>query len=137
MRSFLCFFFCWTLTACDSPSPAFQGAVASRHDIDGNTYSVYVKGNRAQAIRTNFARRPDIRLIADQAEMAIETASGCPVTQIYGDVALLTGVLDCARPILPNEPAKFIKPPRRGLTCMGDSMTSQWGGWRNVTLDCY
>lgn len=137
MRSLLCVFLFWTLVACDSPSPAFHGADVSRHDIGGNTFSVYVKGGQAQAIRTNFAKHPDIRVIAFQAETAIETASGCPVTEIYGDVALLTGTLDCGRPIIPEHRAKWVKPPRHGLMCLGETSASHWGDWHDVTLECF
>lgn len=137
MRSLLCLFLCWLLSACDSPSPVFHGADASRHEIGGNTFSVYVKGGHAQAIRTNFAKRPDIRVIALQAETAIEAASGCPVIEIYGDVALLTGTLNCGQKIVPEERAKLVKPPRRWLTCVGESSASHWGEWHDVTLDCF
>lgn len=137
MRYLLCFLFAVLLSACDSPFPAFRGADVSRHDISGNSFSVYIRGENAQAVRTNFAKRLDIRVISLQAEMAIETASGCNLVEIYGDVALLTGVLDCSRPVSKSERAKWVQPPRRGLTCLGESSPSRWGDWRDVTLDCF
>ena len=137
MRFPLCFLLGWLLCACDSPSPAFSGAEASRHEVGSNTFSVYVKNGQAQSIRTNFAKRPDIRSVARQAETAKEAASGCPVVKIYGDVALLNGTLDCSQPIRPNEWAVWSKPPRRGMTCVGESSASRRGDWRDVTLDCF
>lgn len=137
MRSLLRLFMFGLLSACDQPSPAFYGAEASRHEIGGNLFSVYVKAEQAQAIRTNFAKRPDISNIAQQAETAMEAASGCPVVEIYGDVALMNGTLDCSKPLVPGQRARWVKPPRRGWTCLGDSRASHWGDWSDVTLECF
>lgn len=137
MRSLLCLLMCGMISACDSPSPAFHGAEASQHEVGGNVFSVYVKTGQAQAIRTNFAKRPDIRAIARQAETAMEAASGCSVVEIYGDVALLNGTLECSQPLDPGQRARWVKPPRRGWTCLGDSRASHWGDWSDVTLECF
>ncbi|SHG87615.1 hypothetical protein [Cognatishimia maritima] len=137
MRFPLCFSVCTALLACDSPAPAFRNADATKHVIGGNQYSVYVTETQAQAIRTSFAPRPDIRTIARQAETAIETASGCSVTEIQGDVALLTGQLDCTKRPVAGEWAAWKAPRKRGLRCQGESVASHWGDWRNVSLECF
>ena len=137
MRFLLCFSVCMALFACDSPSPAFLHANASKHMVGGNQYSVYVTETQAQAIRTNFATRPEMRIIARQAETAIEVASGCSVTEIHGDVALLTGQLDCTKRPVAGEWAEWKTPRKRGLRCQGESIASNWGDWRNISLDCF
>lgn len=136
MRSFLCLLVLFSFSACDTPSPAFTGVEVSRHDIGGNLYAVYVKGARAQAIRTNFAQSPDIRAISRQAEMAIEQAAQCSVSEIFGDVAVLNAILDCSIPMVANQWAKWAKPTRRHLRCHGDSRHYRWGIGLDVSLEC-
>ena len=121
---------------CDSPSPEYRDAQVSRQVIGEHSFTVYFTQSKAQAIRTNFAKRPDIRVIARQAEQAIERATGCPVSEIYGDVALLDGVLDCSKPVVAGEWAQWKRPLRSGLICDGYSQISRWGDWQDITLEC-
>ncbi|MFY0594855.1 MAG: hypothetical protein JXQ85_00355 [Cognatishimia sp.] len=137
MRYFLCSFVLLGLVACDSPSIEFMDGEKSVHEIGGHSFSVHVKGDRAQVIRTNFAKKPDIRVISRQAERAIEEAAHCPVTEIYGDVAVMVGQLDCSKPLKVGEWAKWTAPPRRSLICDGQSSPSRWGGWSDILLECY
>jgi len=108
----------------------------SRHDIGGNLYSVYVKGTRAQAIRTNFAQNPDIWAISRQAELAIEAAAQCSVSEIFGDVAVLNAILDCSLPVVSGHWAKWRKPKRSYLQCEGYSRNYRWGSGLDMDLTC-
>lgn len=106
------------LIACNTPSVPFLGQEAARVQIEGSTFDVYVSGERAEAIRINPERRPQIGVIARKAELAIEQASGCPVTRIHGDVALLAADIDCTKPIVAGQWARFAKPKRAYLECV-------------------
>lgn len=87
------------LAACDSPTPGFKGAEVSRHTVDGSTFSVHVKGDTAQAVRTNRGYAPRIGPLAERAVVAMQQASGCRVTRIGGDAAVLVGYLSCTTPV--------------------------------------
>ncbi|MEE2946604.1 MAG: hypothetical protein VX444_15665 [Pseudomonadota bacterium] len=136
MRALTIAMFAIILAACDSPSPEYRHAQVSRQVIGEHSFSIYFTQYKAQAIRTNFAKRPDIRAIARQAEQAIERATGCPVSEIYGDVAVLDGVLDCGKPVVAGEWATWKRPQRSGLICDGYSQISRWGDWQDITLEC-
>lgn len=85
------------LTSCDSPHPAFMGVEAKVVEVQGSTFSVRVRENYAQAIRTNFEFVPKIGDTFPKAKIAIETASGCRVVpeSMKGDPALMTAKLKC------------------------------------------
>ncbi len=136
MRHFLCLFSFLIFASCDSPAPAFIGVEVSRHDIGGNQFSVYVKGARAQAIRTNATRQPDIQAISRQAELAIEKAAQCSVSEIFGDVSVLTAILDCSIPLVANHWAKWTRPKRSYVSCDGYSRHYRWGSGLDMTLGC-
>lgn len=136
MRFVIGLVLCCCLLGCASPSPEFMDGASSRHQIGENQFSVHVKADRVQAIRTNFAKRPDIRLVARQAELAIEAATGCPATHIYGDVALMEARIDCTKPLKDGDWAAWSKPRRSGLRCAGYGDPSRWGDWTNIKLDC-
>jgi hypothetical protein len=85
------------MVSCDSPSPAMMGTEAQRIDVDGATFSVRVRGTRAEAIRLNPMPMPSIGAVIQRAGRAMELASGCRVIgdSIRGDPALLRADLDC------------------------------------------
>lgn len=136
MRRLLCLFLSSGLAACDSPSVEFMGGQKSVHNIGGHSFSVHVKGAKAQVIRTNFAKKPDLQNISRQAELAIEQATGCPVTEIYGDVAVMAGSIDCTKPLKAGEWATWTAPSRTSLICDGYSSPSRWGGREDILLAC-
>ncbi len=85
------------LAGCDSPHPAFMQVEAQRITVDGSTFSVRIREDQAEAIRTNFERLPKIGDIFPKAAKAIEIASGCKVipNSMKGDPALMVAKLDC------------------------------------------
>ncbi|WP_375175760.1 hypothetical protein [Pseudooceanicola sp.] len=85
------------LAACDAPTPGFRGAEVSRHVIDGSAFTVHVKGGMAQAVRTNRQFAPRIGPLAGRAAVAMQQASGCRVTRIAGDAAVLVARLSCGK----------------------------------------
>ncbi|WP_241523929.1 hypothetical protein [Oceaniglobus indicus] len=82
---------------CDSPSPAFSGVPATSVTVDGSTFSVRVRGDRAEALRTSREFRPAESVVMARAAKAIEQASGCAITKagLSGDQAIQRARLDC------------------------------------------
>ena len=81
--------------ACDAPTREFRGAAVSRHTVDGSSFTVHVAGGTAQAVRTNRGFSPRIGALAGRAAVAMQAASGCRVSRIAGDAAVLVGDLSC------------------------------------------
>jgi hypothetical protein len=88
---------CLALAACDAPTPGFRGAEVSRHVVDGSAFTVNVKGDTAEAVRTNRQYAPRIGPLAGRAAVAMQAASGCRVTRMGGDAAVLVAKLSCGR----------------------------------------
>lgn len=86
---------CLGLLACDIPDPAMRGAEKVATDIDGSRFSVYILGDRAEAIRTNPEYRGGIM---KRGYRAIIAASGCAIRPgtFDGDPARMTARLTCA-----------------------------------------
>ena len=82
-------------TGCDGPTPHFRGIEARTVTVEGSTFDIRRKGDVAEAIRTNSQYAPRMGPIARRAEIAIEQATGCRVTEVRGDAAVILGKLDC------------------------------------------
>jgi hypothetical protein len=63
--------------------------------VDGSTFAVRVKGELAEAVRTNMQYAPRMGPIGDRAARAMAQVSGCTVREVRGDQALILGILDC------------------------------------------
>lgn len=100
------------LVSCDSPSPAFHGVDATRIEIEGSRFVVRWFGARAEVLRLNAEWAPQIDEIARKAELAVETVSGCQAERIFGDVAKLSALLDCAAVPDPDHVAEWRRLPR-------------------------
>ncbi|MEZ5716800.1 MAG: hypothetical protein R3D85_17610 [Paracoccaceae bacterium] len=90
------------LGGCNTPSPGFKGVAPVRITVGQSTFDVRVDGNRAEAIRLNPEWAPRQEAVAPRAVAAIETVSGCEVTKLGGDAALIEARLKCkgdARPM--------------------------------------
>ena len=83
------------LLACNTPSPYFQGLTAQRVTVEGSTFDVRVRGRLAEAIRVNPQYAPRLGPIEGRAAVAMQLVSGCEVSKVTGDQALLLGQLDC------------------------------------------
>ena len=114
-----------SVTACDAPTSGFRGGEVSRHQIGGAAFTVYVKGGQAQAVRTNRQYAPRVGPLAGQAVVAMQRASGCRVTEVAGDAAVLVGRLSCKAKKWPACDVDALLKGRRGLrvpvreTCPG------------------
>ena len=85
------------LSACNTPSPAFQGVAPVRISVGQSTFDVRVDGNRAEAIRLNREWAPRLEAVAPRVMVAIEKVSGCKVTKLGGDQALIEARLKCGK----------------------------------------
>ena len=86
------------VAGCDSPHPKFMGIAPHVVTVGGSTFSVRVKGNEAEAIRTDYEYIPRIGQIFPRAVAAIEQASGCKVvvSSVTGDSAYVRARVKCA-----------------------------------------
>jgi len=86
------------LAACGSPHPAFMSAQAQVIEVQGSKFQIRIKGDKAEAIRTNFEFVPKIGDTFPKAAKAMEIASGCTVVpnSMKGDPALMVANLDCS-----------------------------------------
>lgn len=93
------------VAACNTAGPHFRGLPATTVTVDGSTFDVRVRGELAEAIRTNPEYAPRFGPIRDRAARAMAMVSGCEVREVRGDQAQATGILKCgkgrARPIPP------------------------------------
>ena len=87
------------VASCGGPSVRMMGVSSTRVTVESSVFEVYVKGNVAQAVRTNFEFPARTGTIFPRARIAIEQASGCPIREnaMSGDAALITAELNCAR----------------------------------------
>lgn len=92
------------LVGCNTPSLEFRGVAPVTITVDGSTFDVRIKDLRAQAIRTNIQYAPRMGPIGGRAKAAIEQVSGCKVTQVGGDQALISAVLNCGKGPPPPKP---------------------------------
>ncbi|WP_259990547.1 hypothetical protein [Sulfitobacter sp. S190] len=122
------------LAACNTGGPHFRGLPATVVTVEGSTFAVRVRGELAEAIRTNSQYAPRLGPIRARAAQAMAQVSGCPVIEVRGDQAQALGILDCGAPgrrIPPeaNAPLAYDCVPVRG------SEIRELGGVR-VEIDC-
>ena len=95
------------LASCNTAGPHFRGLEATTVTVDGSTFDVRVRGELAEAIRTNSEYAPRFGLIRERAGRAMAMVSGCEVKEVRGDQAQATGILRCGKggkrvtPVLP------------------------------------
>ncbi|MGB7240748.1 MAG: hypothetical protein WBC93_01510 [Sulfitobacter sp.] len=89
------FAICAVLAACNTAGPHFRGLPATQVTVDGSTFDVRVRDDLAEALRVNVEYAPRFGPIAGRAKQAMEQVSGCAVTEVRGDQAMATGLLDC------------------------------------------
>ena len=94
LRSFSCLAI-FLAASCNTPSVGFMGLEATRVEVDGSVFEVRIRGEMAEAIRTNFEYAPRFGPIRARGAKAMALVSGCKVLDVQGDQALMTGKLDC------------------------------------------
>jgi hypothetical protein len=87
-------------SACSAPSFEYSGQAPSRVDVGRRTFDVYVRNDKAQAIRTNKEWGASKDDVFRDARTAIEEASRCSVDKesISGDIAMINARIICKSP---------------------------------------
>jgi hypothetical protein len=126
------FILAFALAACDTAGPHFRGLDATTVTVDGSTFDVRVRGELAEAIRTNAEYAPRFGPIRARAGRAMAMVSGCEVKEVRGDQAQATGILRCGK----GHKRVTRKPPIE-LDCIPIRGTElkQLGG-TSVEIDC-
>lgn len=83
------------LASCNTAGPHFRGLQATTVTVDGSTFDVRVRGELAEAIRTNSEYAPRFGPIRERAGRAMALVSGCEVKEVRGDQSQATGILRC------------------------------------------
>ena len=83
------------LSACNTPGRNFEGLPATRVRVAEMVFDVRVRGELAEAMRINPQWAPRLSGVKDPAAIAMAHVSGCRVTEVRGDQALVLGLLDC------------------------------------------
>lgn len=99
MREFgkmICVLMPLVLVGCDTPSIKFRGIDPVRISVGKSTFDVRIDGDRAEAIRINTEWAPRLEAVAPRAVAAIEKVSGCKVTKLGGDQAMILARLKCS-----------------------------------------
>jgi hypothetical protein len=120
------------LAACNTAGPHFRGLPATTVTVDGSTFDVRVRGELAEAIRTNTQYAPRFGPIQDRAGQAMAMVSGCEVREVRGDQSQATGILNCGtrgKRRVPVTPVALDCVPVRGTEISQLSGTS-------VEIDC-
>jgi len=87
---------CFVLVAgCATETRHFRGVDPVRVSVDGSVFDIRLRGNLAEAIRINPQYAPRLGPLRARAGFAMARISGCQVTGVLGDQAVMTGVLDC------------------------------------------
>jgi len=83
------------LSGCAPTTRHFRGVEAVRLQVDGSVFDIRLRGNLAEAIRVNPQYAPRLGPLRARAGFAMAKVSGCKVTGVLGDQAVMTGILDC------------------------------------------
>lgn len=83
------------LPACGQPDPHFRHQPVTRVVVEGDLFDVRLRGRLAEAVRRNPRYAPRLGPVGPRAARAMEQVSGCRVTEIRGDAAMVLGLLDC------------------------------------------
>lgn len=83
------------LAGCATPGPEFREVPSQRISVAGSVFDVRIQGRKGEAIRVNRQYAPRLGPIGARAAFAMQVASGCKVTRITGDAAVVHGTLRC------------------------------------------
>ncbi|WP_418594589.1 hypothetical protein [Ponticoccus sp. (in: a-proteobacteria)] len=103
---------CLGLAACDAAEPGFRGAERVVSRVEGSTFTLRIRGDMAEAIRTSPEAFPLFRTVARRAAIAAQVKTGCRADWVQGDPAMMLIGLACEG----RRPPKIPK-ARRDLYC--------------------
>ena len=103
---------CLGLAACDVAGPGFRGAEKVVSRVEGSTFTLRIRGDLVEAIRTSPEAFPLFQSVARKAAIAAQMETGCHADWVQGDPAMMLIGLACAGRRPPNIPKA-----RRDLYC--------------------
>lgn len=118
--------------ACNTAGPHFRGLPATTVTVDGSTFDVRVRGELAEAIRTNSEYAPRFGEVRARAGKAMAMVSGCEVKEVRGDQAQATGILKCGKG---PRASRGVLPVDLECTPLRGTELKQLGG-ASVLIDC-
>jgi len=83
------------LASCATETRHFRGVDPVRVTVDGSSFDIRLRGNLGEAVRVNPQYAPRLGPLRARAGFAMEQVSGCTVTGVLGDQAVMTGILEC------------------------------------------
>ena len=113
------------LSGCDAPSRYFRDEPVTRVEIGSMIFDVRTRGALSEAVRISNGWAPRLSGVAPFAEAAMEQVTGCDVTRLSGDQAVILGTLACGA----DGPRPAAPPALLGFEC--DPVE----GWRSDGLD--
>lgn len=123
------------VAACNTAGPHFRGLPATTVTVDGSTFDVRVRGELAEAIRTNTEYAPRFGPIRERAGRAMAMVSGCVVKEVRGDQAQATGILRCGKGGKRSKRHKRAVPVALDCIPVRGTEVQQLGGV-SVEIDC-
>ncbi|MFY0680786.1 MAG: hypothetical protein JXR13_09465 [Thalassovita sp.] len=114
------------------PSPEFSGLAPTRIEVEGSLFDVRVKDAKAEAIRLNPEYAPRLGKIGLRAGVAIEAVSGCTVTRIDGDAAMVRAKMRCG-----SGRDRSVVPDQLTYDCDIDDGTRDRSGGNYTDMTCY
>ncbi|MEH6645188.1 hypothetical protein [Sulfitobacter sp.] len=120
------------LVACNTAGPHFRGLPATTITVDGSTFDVRVRGELAEAIRTNSEYAPRFGPIRERAGRAMAMVSGCEAEEVRGDQSKATGILKCGK-----GPRRRSRPTPVDIDCvpLRGTEVKQMGG-NSILIEC-
>ncbi len=106
MRIILLFPVLLFLAACDGASPAFRDAHKVTTVVEGSRFTLRVRDNMVEAIRTSPEMLPRYDEVARKAAFAAERETGCKVAWAEGDPAMLLMGMSCNGAPPPPKPRR-------------------------------
>jgi hypothetical protein len=91
----------FSLAACDTPGLDFEGIEPTRIDVSGTLFDVRIRGQMAEAIRLTPDPAPRWLSVGAKAGFAIEKVSGCKISRLGGDTAVVTARIGCPDALVP------------------------------------
>ena len=83
------------LSGCGMPDPHFCHSPWVRVLVGPDTFDVRRRGRLAEAVRRNSRYAPRLGPVGPRAARAMALVTGCRVSEIRGDAAMILGILDC------------------------------------------
>jgi hypothetical protein len=85
------------ISACDTPSPAFQGVPAQIVTVEPSVFEVRRLGTQVELLRTNTEYAPTFASIIPRASQAVFIATGCTARpqSWEGEQTLMQVEVDC------------------------------------------